>query len=92
METLNEINKISPDVPDEDEFAWADKSMVGCYVGVFFRKSLLSRIDSSSFEYCKVKDGVFGQTGNKGAVCVRFEIDLQSIMIINCHLLSGRRL
>lgn len=30
-------------------------------------------------------------TGNKGAVCIRFEIDDQAFMVINCHLVSGRR-
>jgi hypothetical protein len=32
-----------------------------------------------------------GATGNKGAVCIRFQIEEQTIMIINCHLMSGRR-
>ena len=39
----------------------------------------------------KVKSGNNGLTGNKGAVLLRFEICDQSFMILNCHLLSGRR-
>lgn len=30
-------------------------------------------------------------TGNKGAVCIRFVIENQGFMVINCHLASGRR-
>ncbi len=32
-----------------------------------------------------------GTTGNKGAICLRFQLDDQAIMLINCHLISGRR-
>ena len=32
-----------------------------------------------------------GTTGNKGAICLRFQLDDQPIMLINCHLVSGRR-
>lgn len=39
----------------------------------------------------KVKSGMYGSTGNKGAVLIRFVIGDQSFMILNCHLLSGRR-
>jgi hypothetical protein len=39
----------------------------------------------------KIKSGMYGSTGNKGAVLLRFEIGEQSFMIFNCHLLSGRR-
>ena len=30
-----------------------------------------------------------GATGNKGAVCLRFQFGDQSIIILNCHLASG---
>jgi endonuclease/exonuclease/phosphatase family metal-dependent hydrolase len=65
--------------------------MVGCYIGVYFKKKMLNRIKPKSIKFCKVKSGAMGYTGNKGAVCVRFEIDNQNLMFINCHLMSGRR-
>jgi hypothetical protein len=49
--------------------------MVGCYVAVFFRKRISKRISEQSFQFCKVKAGILGRAGNKGAVCFRFEID-----------------
>jgi len=56
--------------------AWIDKSMVGCYTALFFKQKMETRIHSDSFNFCKVKDGAFGRTGNKGAICIRFEVDL----------------
>jgi len=63
--------------------------MVGCYVAVFIRKRVSKRITKESFQFCKIKAGILGRAGNKGAVCLRFEIGEQSIMIINAHLSSG---
>ena len=68
-----------------------EKSMVGCYVVVFVKRKLCNRLKAKSFQICKVKTGTYGATGNKGAVCVRFQLDDQRIMAINCHLISGRR-
>ena len=65
--------------------------MVGCYIAVFLQRKLTNRIKTKSFQICKVKTGTYGATGNKGAVCIRFQIDDQSFMAINCHLVSGRR-
>lgn len=75
----------------DDEFVFIDKSMVGCYIAVFVKRNLTARIKTMSFQNCKVKTGVYGTTGNKGAVCIRFQIDNQTFMAINCHLVSGRR-
>lgn len=74
-----------------EEFVHIEKSMVGCYIVVFIKRKLCNRIKAKSFQICKVKLGAAGATGNKGAVCIRFQIDDQSIMAINCHLVSGRR-
>mmetsp|Transcript_16961 Transcript_16961/g.26122 ORF Transcript_16961/g.26122 Transcript_16961/m.26122 type:complete len:255 (-) Transcript_16961:149-913(-) len=64
--------------------------MVGCYIAVFFRKRMSRYLRQKSLAPCKVKVGARGTAGNKGAVCIRFEIGDQSIMLINCHLASGR--
>lgn len=68
-----------------------DSCMVGCYIAMFLKRKLIKRIKKEEFQPCKVKTGNLGTTGNKGAVCLRFKIDDQSIMAINCHLISGRR-
>lgn len=75
----------------DEEYVFIEKSMVGCYIAVFIKRKLTSRIKQKSFQICKVKTGNYGTTGNKGAVCVRFQVDNQTIMAINCHLVSGRR-
>lgn len=38
----------------------------------------------------KIKTGLGGSAGNKGSVIVRFKIDDSTIMLINCHLMSGK--
>lgn len=75
----------------EEEFVHIEKSMVGCYLVVFIKRRLCNRMKAKSFQICKVKTGALGTTGNKGAVCIRFQLDDQRIMAINCHLISGRR-
>ena len=37
-----------------------------------------------------IKTGLKGSTGNKGAVIVRFKLDDTSILLMNCHLMSGK--
>ena len=46
--------------------------MVGCYLAVFIKRKLLSRVKTKSFTICKIKSGFGGNTGNKGAICLRF--------------------
>ena len=38
----------------------------------------------------KIKTGLGGSAGNKGAVIVRFKLDDTNIMLLNCHLMSGK--
>lgn len=38
----------------------------------------------------KIKTGLGGSSGNKGSVIVRFNLDDTSIMLMNCHLMSGK--
>ena len=78
------------DVKDpEERYVWVvAKSMVGCYIGLFVKHKLLSRI--TDLKTTKIKTGVWGSSGNKGAVMVRFNLDDTSIMLMNCHLMSGK--
>jgi len=62
--------------------------MVGCYLGIFVKATLVSRIGEVLVS--KIKTGVWGSTGNKGAVVGRLKIDDTSIMFMNCHLMSGK--
>ena len=65
------------------------KSMVGCFIGVFAKIKMLARI--SDLKSTKIKTGVGGSAGNKGAVIVRFNLDDTSVMLMNCHLMSGKK-
>lgn len=64
------------------------KAMVGCFIGLFVKQKLLSRI--KDIKTTKIKTGLGGSSGNKGAVVVRFKIDDTNIMLMNCHLMSGK--
>jgi hypothetical protein len=62
--------------------------MVGCYIGIFVKSKLVTEI--GEVRTTKVKTGIWGSTGNKGAVAVRMQLDDTSIMFMNCHLMSGK--
>lgn len=44
--------------------------MVGCFIGLFVKLKLLSRI--KGLKTTKIKTGLGGSAGNKGGVAVRF--------------------
>jgi hypothetical protein len=58
--------------PASSQMGYTDQAMVGCFVAVFFKKSLIYRMKQDSMAPCKVKVGMKGTAGNKGAVCIRF--------------------
>ena len=62
--------------------------MVGVLIVGFCRESIRDRI--KHVHSTKVKTGMSGKTGNKGATVLRFEIDDTSFIIANCHLESGQ--
>lgn len=64
------------------------KSMVGLLISLFVKKKHLSRI--KDLKTTKIKTGLGGSSGNKGAVLVRFKIDDTKVMLMNCHLMSGK--
>ena len=65
------------------------KSMVGCFIGLFVKQKMLSRI--RDLKTTKIKSGFGGSAGNKGAVIVRFKLDDTNVMLLNCHLMSGKK-
>ncbi len=90
-QAIEEVMKNKDDSQDDpdDRYVWViAKSMVGCYIGLFVRQKLLSRI--TDLKTTKIKTGLGGSSGNKGAVIVRFNLDETSIMLMNCHLASGK--
>lgn len=93
METINERNHLGRANIEEEfydhELQYTDKQMVGCYLAIFHKKRLAKKIPPKSFQACRIKAGAAGVGGNKGAVCIRFEISGQGFMVINCHLASG---
>jgi hypothetical protein len=65
----------------------AKKAMVGCFILLFIKDVHKYRV--SNMRTSKVKTGFAGQSGNKGAVAIRFNFDDSSFALINCHLSSG---
>lgn len=61
--------------------------MVGLYVGVFVAERLRGSVKNVAAE--RVRAGLYGQAGNKGAVAVRFEVCETSICALSAHLESG---
>ena len=53
-----------------------DKNLVGLYLFVAFKRKLLSRrqVSQKNIVSEKVKSGMYGSTGNKGAVLLRFVV------------------
>ena len=74
--------------PDE-QFVWViAKSMVGCFIGLFIKSKVFKRV--KDVHATKIKTGLGGSSGNKGAVIVRFKLDDSTIALVNCHLMSGK--
>ncbi len=62
--------------------------MVGCYIGLFVKRNLLLN-RFKDLKTTKIKTGLGGSAGNKGAVILRFKLDDSNISLVNCHLQSG---
>ena len=83
------IESVSDTKDPDERFVWViAKSMVGCFIGLFVKQKLLSRI--KELKTTKIKTGLGGSAGNKGAVIVRFQLDDTNVMLMNCHLMSGK--
>lgn len=64
------------------------KPMVGCLVMLFVKDEHKHNI--SCIRTSRVKTGLAGSAGNKGAVAIRFNYANTSFAFINCHLTSGQ--
>ena len=61
--------------------------MVGLYVGAFVADRLAASVGGVRAD--RVKAGLMGQAGNKGAVAVRFEVAKTTVCALSLHLESG---
>ena len=76
--------------PDE-QFVWViAKAMVGCFIGLLVKNRLFKTERLKDLYATKIKTGLGGSSGNKGAVIVRFKLDDTTIALVNCHLMSGK--
>lgn len=62
--------------------------LVGLFTCIFVKDSVRNKIRDVSA--AKVKLGMGGLHGNKGALIVRFFLDDSSLCFINCHLAAGQ--
>eukprot|EP00928_Gymnodinium_smaydae_P098114 TRINITY_DN9049_c0_g4_i1.p1 TRINITY_DN9049_c0_g4~~TRINITY_DN9049_c0_g4_i1.p1 ORF type:complete len:794 (+),score=119.69 TRINITY_DN9049_c0_g4_i1:370-2751(+) len=62
-------------------------SMVGLYLGVFVAQRLASHVGGVACD--RMRSGLYGQAGNKGAVAVRLQIASTSLCALSLHLESG---
>jgi len=66
----------------------AGLGMVGLYLSVYIRKPLAEKVNDVAID--RVKTGIFHLAGNKGAVCVRFDVEGVSFCFLNLHLAAGQ--
>lgn len=64
--------------------------MVGCFIGLFVKNRLIKTNRFKDIYATKIKTGLGGSSGNKGAVIVRFKLDDTTVALVNCHLMCGK--
>lgn len=62
--------------------------MVGQLMLFFVKDTHKNAINS--IKTTRVETALGGNTGNKGAVCIRFNYNDSSFLLFNCHLTSGQ--
>jgi hypothetical protein len=68
---------------------FAEVSMTGQLILGFCKSSIKWKI--SKIATTRIKQGLGGKAGNKGAVVIRFNIDNTSVIVANAHLESGKK-
>ena len=63
--------------------------MVGLLILCFCKTDIVDRI--TDVQTTKVRTGLGGNAGNKGATLARFNIDDTTVIAANCHLESGQK-
>mmetsp|Transcript_64967 Transcript_64967/g.174653 ORF Transcript_64967/g.174653 Transcript_64967/m.174653 type:complete len:541 (-) Transcript_64967:254-1876(-) len=62
--------------------------MVGLFLTVYIKEDLFPKVSGVALD--RVKTGLFHLTGNKGAVCLRFDLEGVSFCFLNLHLAAGQ--
>lgn len=85
------INSIYASRDPDENFVWViERSMVGCLIALFVKNKLFKSERLKDIHHTKIKTGLGGSSGNKGAVILRFKLDDTTIALVNCHLMSGK--
>ncbi|CAK83132.1 unnamed protein product (macronuclear) [Paramecium tetraurelia] len=63
------------------------ENLVGMLILIYSKVSLVQLINKISTD--RIKTGLEGHSGNKGACLIRFQIKDSQIAVCNCHLASG---
>jgi synaptojanin len=88
--TLDALNTNAERYNSKDDYlCFAEVSLCGLLLLGFCKSSLKFKI--SKIATTKIKQGLGGKTGNKGACIVRFNLDNTSIIVTNAHLESGQK-
>lgn len=74
---------------DVEYLCFAEESMWGQLILGFCKSSIKWKI--SKIVTARIKQGLGGKMGNKGAVIIRFNLDDTSICVTNAHLESGQK-
>jgi hypothetical protein len=74
--------------PNEGYTLLHNADLIGLFTCIFVKTSERKRIRDVSA--AKIKLGMGGRYGNKGALVVRFFMDDSSLCFINCHLAAGQ--
>jgi inositol polyphosphate 5-phosphatase INPP5B/F len=81
-------HEIEETINSSDYTLLVEKHLVGLLLLIYVRRPLVNRI--KDIRGIILPTGVLGIMGNKGAVGVRFNLDLTSICVICSHFHSGR--
>lgn len=71
----------------QDYVLLASEGLVGIHIGLFAKRTISTKV--TEIATSKVKLGLSGKVGSKGAALVRFLFEDTSFCFINCHLDSG---
>ena len=74
--------------PEDDYHLIESEELVGCFIICFAKANVAKHIKGVAKS--KLKLGLGGNVGNKGATSIRFEICGESFVFLNAHLVDGR--
>ena len=86
VRALNHVNQFRSIFDKNEQYAYYQgQNMAGNFIGLFAKRSVLSRI--KELYTCQIKAGLGPK--NKGSCALRFRVDETTFAFFNCHLASG---